>query len=76
LLTQSLEIVTDTLSEVTTTTTGACTAACTSDAETDEKQMPPVNADLARLVEVWPTLPDAIRRGILAMVNAAVPTND
>jgi hypothetical protein len=26
---------------------------------------------LARVVEAWPALPDAIRAGILAMVNAA-----
>ena len=28
------------------------------------------DSELARLVAAWPTLPDAIRRGILAMVNA------
>jgi len=27
--------------------------------------------DLGRLIEAWPTLPEAIRRGILAMVEAA-----
>jgi hypothetical protein len=26
--------------------------------------------DLARLIHAWPTLPDAIRAGILAMVDA------
>jgi hypothetical protein len=27
--------------------------------------------DLARIVDAWPSLPDAIRAGILAMVEAA-----
>jgi len=27
--------------------------------------------DLARLIEAWPTLPDAIRRAIVAMVEAS-----
>jgi hypothetical protein len=27
--------------------------------------------DLARLIDAWPTLPDAIRAGILVMVAAA-----
>jgi hypothetical protein len=27
--------------------------------------------DLARIVEVWPSLPDAVRAHIVAMVNAA-----
>jgi hypothetical protein len=30
------------------------------------------DTDLARIVAAWPTLPLAIRRGILAMVEAAV----
>jgi hypothetical protein len=30
------------------------------------------DADLARVVTAWPNLPPAIRRGILAMVEAAV----
>lgn len=32
---------------------------------------PPVDPDLARLVEAWPTLPAALKAGIVAMVNAA-----
>lgn len=31
----------------------------------------PLPADLAHLVKAWPTLPPAIRAGILAMVKAA-----
>ncbi len=31
---------------------------------------PPTDADLARVVSAWADLPDAIRRGILAMVDA------
>ena len=31
----------------------------------------PVNADLALIIDAWPRLPDAVRAGILAMVNAA-----
>jgi hypothetical protein len=29
--------------------------------------------DLARIVDAWPTLPEAIRAGIVAMVQAALP---
>jgi hypothetical protein len=29
-----------------------------------------LNADLAAIAEAWPTLPEAIRAGILAMVRA------
>jgi len=31
----------------------------------------PEDADLRRVVNSWPTLPEAIRAGIMAMVNAA-----
>jgi hypothetical protein len=31
----------------------------------------PLDADLARVVDAWPTLPAAIRAGVLALVNAA-----
>jgi hypothetical protein len=31
---------------------------------------PPLDANLARLIDAWPTLPGAIRAGILAMVDA------
>ena len=40
---------------------------------TVKARMPAPDSDLTRLVEVWPTLPGAIRRGILAMVEAARP---
>jgi hypothetical protein len=29
--------------------------------------------DLAKIIAAWPTLPEALRAGILAMVNAASP---
>ena len=29
--------------------------------------------DLARIVDAWPMLPEAVRAGILAMVKAALP---
>jgi len=32
---------------------------------------PPSDPHLAALIDAWPTLPDAIRAGILAMVRAA-----
>ncbi len=31
----------------------------------------PLDPDLARLVDAWPTLPEALRAGILAMIDAA-----
>ena len=31
-----------------------------------------INPDLARLIEAWPTLPAALRAGILAMIDAAL----
>jgi hypothetical protein len=33
---------------------------------------PEIDADLGRLIDAWPTLPEAIRAGVLAMVEAAV----
>jgi hypothetical protein len=30
-----------------------------------------IDPDLARLIDAWPTLPDALRSGILAMIDAA-----
>jgi hypothetical protein len=32
-------------------------------------------SDLCRLIDAWPSLPDALRAGILAMVDAAKQTN-
>ena len=32
---------------------------------------PAIDAELARVLDAWPTLPEAIRVGILAMVEAA-----
>jgi hypothetical protein len=39
----------------------------------DLQKSPEIDPDLARLIDAWPTLPDAIRVGILAMVQAARP---
>ncbi len=39
-----------------------------SHSSSDENQ--PLDADLRRLIDAWPELPDAIRAGILAMVDA------
>ena len=36
--------------------------------------LPPHDPRLARLVEAWPDLPEAIRAGIAAMVGASDPT--
>jgi hypothetical protein len=30
-----------------------------------------IDPDLARLIHAWPTLPEALRAGILAMIDAA-----
>ena len=46
---------------------------CTNSPETGSEPagMP---ADLARVVAAWPTLPEAVRAGILAMVVVVLPT--
>ncbi|MSQ93827.1 MAG: hypothetical protein EXR98_04640 [Gemmataceae bacterium] len=36
----------------------------------------PLDADLRRLLDAWPTLPDPIKVGIMAMVRSAVPKAD
>jgi hypothetical protein len=36
-------------------------------------QQPIIDPALAALIDAWPTLPEAIRAGILAIVRAAVP---
>jgi hypothetical protein len=59
--------------EVTSTLPLACTAACTSGWENGQNRgetADPIDADLARLIEVWPTLPEAIRRAILSLVES------
>jgi hypothetical protein len=35
------------------------------------QKCPEIDADLGRLIDAWPTLPDAIRAGILAIMEAA-----
>ena len=44
----------------------ACTSACTNNAES-----PHADPDLTTIIDAWPTLPQAIRAGIVAMVRAA-----
>jgi hypothetical protein len=39
--------------------------------DTADAHMPASDSDIGRLVEAWPRLPEAIRRGILAMVESA-----
>ena len=34
----------------------------------------PIDADLTRVIAVWPSLPAAIRAGVLAMIEAADTT--
>ena len=36
-----------------------------------ENNTAPTAPDLAKVIEVWPTLADAIKRGILAMIDAS-----
>jgi len=43
-----------------------CTPGCTSPADH--------LADLARLVQDWPTLPEHIEAAVMALVNSATPT--
>ena len=33
---------------------------------------PHINPDLQRLIDVWPTLPEPVKAGIVAMVRAAM----
>ncbi len=56
----------------TSTTKGICDdgAATTSSSHSSSDENQPLDADLRRLIDAWPKLPDAIRAGILAMVDA------
>jgi len=36
----------------------------------DTRHSEPLDTDLAALVDAWPNVPDAVKRGILAMVEA------
>ncbi len=52
-----------------------CTPVCTSDAEDEHGSTPEATKDspeLAAVVEMWPSLPEAIRADILAMVRTAL----
>ena len=40
---------------------------------TDARQ---TNSELAAVIDAWPTLPEAIRAGIVAMVRASSPTTE
>jgi hypothetical protein len=44
------------------------------DARNSARNAPAIDADLAQLVEAWPTLPAAIRRAVVAMSGAADDT--
>ena len=48
-----------------------CTSVCTDLPESDR-----IDADLAKVVAAWPTLPDPLKAGILAMVKAAGDTSE
>jgi hypothetical protein len=39
--------------------------------QTATRLLPDLPTDLARVIDAWPTLPEPIRAGILAMVRAA-----
>ncbi len=62
--------------EVTTTPESVCTSVCTSQAENAYEMAPgespdaPADADLAAVVKAWPSLPPALRAGIVAMIRA------
>ena len=45
-----------------------CTAGCTCREEDTKGELPD---RLARVVEAWPTLPEPLRRAVLAMIDAA-----
>ena len=47
----------------------ACTNACTSEGE--NANAGPIDAYLSKVIAAWPTLPEPIKAGILAMVRAA-----
>ncbi len=38
-----------------------------------ETEKAPIDPDLARLIDAWPALPDALKTGIVAMVRAYDP---
>jgi hypothetical protein len=38
----------------------------------DFGELPPTDPDLARVVEAWPTLPDPIRRAMMALLGSAI----
>ena len=70
LRTQPPRVVTDTDKGFTSTPKAGCTSGCTSEGQNEKvaESLPP---ELALVVNRWPTLPDALRAGILAMVKAA-----
>jgi len=55
--------------ELTPTLSDACTNACTSEGE--NANAGPIDVDLAKVIEAWPTLQDPIKAGISAMIRAA-----
>ena len=54
------------------TAAGMRTAQCNAPAPADAPCGPvPLPADLSRVVAAWPSLPPAVRAGVLAMVDAS-----
>ena len=47
----------------------------TSNIPSNEIENQPADGDLRRLIDAWPALPDALRAGIVAMVEAAAKSD-
>ena len=50
--------------------TSSVTTGVTKETPKPAPDAPPIPADLAQVVEAWPMLPDALKAGILAMVQS------
>jgi hypothetical protein len=79
-------VLSDTDEQLTATDAGRCTNGCTSNGENanaapldgrpEVDTAAPLDADLVAIVEAWPTLPVAVKAGMLAMVAAAKVSGD
>ena len=69
LRTQEQSVASDGDKGVTSSLSAACTNACTSEAENANAET--IAPDLQAIIEAWPTLPESIKAGFLALVNAA-----